>query len=299
MRRLNEAGMRARIVPVKRVVDIGADIQALKDEGLLNQEFFDLYMSKFSYETEVMPPTVKSLFIVAVPTSGITITFTHRGEELRCRVPPTYANVKDIDRKVRSILEAALPEGKVSKAILPYKTLASRSGLAKYGKNNITYVEDLGSFYRLTVFFTDMDMETDDWQSREVMAECSECDRCLRACPTGAIGKDRFLIRAERCLTFLNEMPSEKGFPARIGSSAHNAIVGCMRCQEVCPMDRDHLDSFVDGDVYTEEETDYLLQGDYQNEDAEEIMEKLDCSGLDLSLFPRNLKVLLESHNDK
>ena len=56
--------------------------------------------------------------------------------------------------------------------------------------------------------------------------------------------------------------------------------------------------SMVEGDVYTEEETEYLLKGEYQNDDAEEIMEKLERSGLDLSVFPRNLMVLLEQRHD-
>lgn len=295
---LNEAGMQARIVPASRAIDVGSDIRSVKDEGLLDQELYDLYLSKYQYGLPESLPAARSLFIVAVPTSGTIITFHHRGKPHRCKVPPTYANAADIDRKVRSLLVAALPECKVVKAILPYKTLATRTGLARYGKNNITYAGDFGSFHRLTGFFTDADMEMDDWQSREVMTQCADCDLCLRACPTGAIGKDRFLIRADRCLTFLNELPSERAFPDRIRPSVHHAIVGCMRCQEVCPMNRINMESFTEGDIFSEEETEYLLKGDYQNDDAEEIMEKLDCSGLDLSIFPRNLAVLLDDARD-
>jgi epoxyqueuosine reductase len=110
----------------------------------------------------------------------------------------------------------------------------------------------------------------------------------------GAIKKDRFLMEADRCLTFHNEMPSERAFPSRIKRTVHHAIVGCMRCQEACPMNHEQLESFTEGSTFSEEETDYLLKGDYQNDDAEEIMEKLECSGLDLSIFPRNLIVLLD-----
>ncbi len=290
--------MQARIVPAKRAIDVGCDIRSLKDEGLLDQQLFDMYLS-YGYGQPDSLPTARSLFIVAAPTSGTIIKFHRFGREHLCLVPPTYANAENIDRKVRSILVAALPECKVVKAMLPYKTLATRTGLARYGRNNITYVTEFGSFHRLTGFFVDEDMETDDWQPREVMAQCDKCDLCLRACPTGAIGKDRFLIRADRCLTYLNEMPAERTFPAKIKPSVHHAIVGCMRCQEVCPMNRTHLGSFVEGDSYSEDETDYLLKGDYQNEDAEEIMEKLDRSGLDLTIFPRNLAVLLDDPQDR
>jgi epoxyqueuosine reductase len=299
MRCLNEAGMQARIVPAKRAKDVGCDVQSLKDDGLLNQELYDLYLSKYCYDAPDSLPTAKSLLIIAVPTTGTILTFHRHGKEHRFRVPPTYANAMGIDRQVRSILQEALPECKMVKAILPLKTLAARTGLAKYGRNNITYIEGLGSFYRLTGFFIDQDMETDDWQTREMMAECAECDLCLRACPTGAINKDRFLIKADRCLTFHNEMPSERAFPAKMRPNIHHAMVGCMRCQEACPKNSGHLDSFVEGDVFSEEETEYLLRGDYQNEDAEEVMEKLDCSGVDLEIFPRNLAILLDRKEDK
>ena len=207
LRGLNEAGLQGRVVPAKRVIDVGFDILSLKNEGLLDREFYDMYMSKSKYGLPDSLPSAKSLIIVAVPTTSLMITFCHKGKEHRCVVPPTYSNAFDIDKQVKSILEKALEGGKVVKAILPYKTIATRTGLAKYGKNNITYTEACGSYHRLTGFFSDVDMEIDHWQKREMMPQCNDCRLCLRACPTGAIKRDRFLLRADKCLTFHNEMP--------------------------------------------------------------------------------------------
>jgi epoxyqueuosine reductase len=106
-------------------------------------------------------------------------------------------------------------------------------------------------------------------------------------------------LRADRCLTFFNELPNDRAFPSSIRPSFHNALVGCMRCQDACPMDKGNAGSVVEGEAYSESETNYLLQGDYENEDAEEIMEKLDRSGLELTTFPRNLAVLLKSDLDR
>ena len=299
LHRLDKAGLQGRIVPIKRVKDVGSDILSLKDGDLLDQELYDMYLAKYRYAPPDSLPSALSLIIVAVPTTGTKVTFCHAGKEYRCTVPPTYADANIIDKKVRTLLEEALLECRVVKAIVPYKTLATRTGLAKYGRNNIAYAGNFGSFHRLTAFFTEADLETDQWQEREVMPECDDCDLCLKACPTGAIRKDRFLLEADRCLTFHNEMPGERAFPPRIKRSAHHAIVGCMRCQEACPMNRGHLGSFSEGGVFSEEETDYLLKGDYQNDDAEEIMEKLEVFGLDLSIFPRNLIALLGEHIDR
>jgi len=294
LRGLNDAGFQGRIVPAHRIIDVGYDILSLKNEGLLDKEFYDMYMSKYKYGLPDSMPAAKSLIIVAVHTTGIILTFRHKGNEYRCVVPPTYANVVDIDKQVKAVLEKALPGSRMVKAIFPFKTLATRTGLAKYGKNNITYTECGGSYHRLTAFYTDMDLETDHWQQKEMMAQCVECDLCLRACPTGAIKKDRFLLRAHKCLTFHNEMPGDRPFPSTIRMSAHNAIVGCMRCQDACPMNEVNKGTVVEGEVYSEEETEYLLKGEFQNEAAEEIMEKLERSGLDLSIFPRNLVVLID-----
>lgn len=299
MRGLNEVGLQGRIVPAQRIIDVGYDILSLKNEGLLDKEFYDMYMSKYKYGLPESLPGAKSLIIVAVPTTAIKLTFTHKGRPYRCIVPPTYADTVDIDKKVKSALEKALEGGRVVKAIFPYKTLAARTGLARYGKNNITYAEGCGSYHRLTAFYTDVDLETDHWQQKEVMSQCGDCELCLRACPTGAIKRDRFLLRADKCLTFHNELPSERAFSPSIKMSAHNAIVGCIRCQETCPMNQVNKDNIVEGEVYTEAETDYLLKGEFQNEEAEEIMEKLECSGLDLSIFPRNLIVLIEQADGK
>ena len=299
LRGLDEAGFKGRIVPAHRVADVGRDILSLKEQGLLESEFYGMYMSKYSYGPPETFPSARSIIVVAVPTKALSLTFCHGGKEHRCLVPPTYANAVDIDKQVRSVLQGALADGKFVKALLPYKTLAARTGLAKYGKNNITYAEGCGSYHRLTGFFTDADLETDHWQEREVMAQCTDCDLCRRACPTGAIPKDRFLVRADRCLTFHNEMPAERKFPTSMKRSVHHALVGCMRCQDACPLNQADQCSVAEGDIYSESETDYLLKGDYQNDDAEEIMEKLDRSGLDLAIFPRNLAVLLESPRDR
>jgi epoxyqueuosine reductase len=298
LRELDGVGLQGRIVPARRIADVGSDILSLKEKGLLDQNLYDFYLSRYIYSVPDALPTAKSLIIVAVPTTSLFLTFIHHDKEHRLLVPPTYANAVDIDKRVKSLLEGVLPDGKVFKALLPYKTLATRTGLAKYGRNNITYSERYGSYCRLTGFFTDVDLETDHWQEKEVMARCTDCDLCQRACPTGAISRDRFLLRAERCLTFHNELPSDRKFSPSIKRSAHHALVGCMRCQDSCPMNQVNLVSMVDGDVYSESETEYLLNGDYQNDDAEEIMEKLDRSGLDLSVFPRNLEVLLGLKRD-
>jgi len=105
--------------------------------------------------------------------------------------------------------------------------------------------------------------------------------------------KDRFQIRADRCLTYLNEKTSGHEFPKWVDASAHNSLVGCMRCQRVCPYDRDVADWYEDRGVFTEKETTYLLNGKFLGVKAADMEKKLKRIGIDLTIFPRNLEALL------
>jgi hypothetical protein len=66
-----------------------------------------------------------------------------------------------------------------------------------------------------------------------------------------------------------------------------------MRCQRVCPYDRGVQGWAEVRGEFSEEETDYLLEGKFEGEPAAAMDEKLKRSGLELTLFPRNLEVLL------
>jgi len=179
------------------------------------------------------------------------------------------------------------------RAILPHKTLAAHTGLVEYGRNNITYVPGFGSFHRLTSFFTNRELP-DDWQEVKLMERCAECGACHKACPTEAIADDRFLLHAELCLTYHNEMPAETPFPDYVSEDMHNAVVGCMICQRVCPANNKVKDWMVHCHEFSEEETLFLAKGDFSEPGAKVMAACLEAVGLDLSLFPRNLKVLLD-----
>jgi len=59
---------------------------------------------------------------------------------------------------------------------------------------------------------------------QEVYERCQTCQACLRACPTGAIAVERFLVRAERCVTFRNEKPGSVPFPAWVNPTWQNCL---------------------------------------------------------------------------
>ncbi len=178
------------------------------------------------------------------------------------------------------------------KANLPWKLLAVHSGLAQYGKNNITYVNGMGSYHRLVAFISDLPGAEDHWQAPRVLERCENCKACMKACPTGAITADRFLLNGERCLTFHNERRGE--FPQWIKPSWHNCLVGCLYCQKACPVNKDIPQSIEEGPVFSENESAVILLGTPKNEVPRNVIQKL--KNLDmieyLPVLGRNLRAL-------
>ncbi|MGQ9584936.1 MAG: 4Fe-4S double cluster binding domain-containing protein [Anaerolineae bacterium] len=125
------------------------------------------------------------------------------------------------------------------------------------------------------------------------MGSCRNCSACLRHCPAGAIPSDRFLLRAERCVTFHNE--SSRDFPDWLHPSWHRCLVGCLRCQEVCPANKEVLHWVVEGGKFSQKETVLLLQGTALDRLPSETARRLEQADLVdlLDVLPRNLYLLL------
>jgi epoxyqueuosine reductase len=179
---------------------------------------------------------------------------------------------------------------------LPWKLLAVRSGLARYGKNNITYISGLGSFYRLVAFVSDLPCPADRWEALRFLNDCTHCDACTKACPGGAIGAGRFLLHAERCMTFHNERQGE--FSAWLNPSWHHCLVGCMVCQKVCPVNKNFRKWIVDGPTFSAQETDFIMQTVGQDKLPHKTVLKMDQLDMIeyLGVLGRNLQALASKH---
>ncbi len=293
---LGRDGCSAKAVPVGRLEQLKEDIQSLHKAGVLDEKVYNDYLLTMKYQVPKDFPDAKSIIVIAVPNPQLKVAFKWKGKRVETVVPPTYAFGREVDERVRQVMaESVAPEVlRTEKAIIPLKTLAARSGLTLYGRNNIAYVPKKGSFVRLTAFYTDLDVEDDAWGERKMLPACKTCRNCLKACPNGVIIEERVLVHVERCLTFLNEQSSDRPFPEWVDPAAHNAVVGCMHCQRVCPYNKAFVGGYTDGGEFSEAETSYLLKGEFEGEKAKEIESKLMRVGLDLSIFPRNLKIIMD-----
>ena len=294
---LEKNGCYGRVVAVEHLKELKEEIKSLHHERKLDDAFYDEWMPSY---LDHKPPKdfgrAKSIFVIATPVPVGRVTFHWKGQARRVIVPPTYGRHQPVTNRAKRLMKEGFEPHSywLAQAILPLKLLAARSGLVMYGKNNITYIPKYGSFHRLTAFYSDYDSPEDHWQEKTPLPKCKTCKACLRNCPTGAIRDDRFLIHVERCLTLLNERSRDCPFPSRVTGDMHNAIVGCMRCQKVCPYDREVIEWIEDRGEFSDEETAYLLKGRYSGKKKTIIEKKLKDSGIDLSILPRNLEVLLK-----
>jgi epoxyqueuosine reductase len=295
---LANAGIKSSIVSIQHLPDLQSDLETLLQQGILCRDFYHEIVSRYddlqyNFEPPENFPEAKSIIITATPQPKILVNFELAGKIYPIIIPPNY--IHDSDEKAFNIISLYLCNKgyKISKVVLPEKSLAVHCGLSAYGKNNIAYMDGWGSFFRLKTFYSDILCNSDNWQEFKMMERCNKCTACFKSCPTKAITDERFLIDATRCITYLNEGPDE--FPGWIDPAWHNCLIGCMICQDVCPANQELTTWIVEGEEFSESETLMILNGVPKEELPNEMNEKLKRLFMldDYALLRRNLGVLI------
>jgi len=292
---LEKNSYKMRIVPVGHLQDLRQDIVSRHQQGLFEEEFYNTRLSFYNFELPETLLTAKSIIVVAAPSPQTRVTFTQNGNTVALTIPPIYVGYNLLPQKIEGIFtECLASQGyHTTRAKLPLKSLAVHSGLCKYGRNNIAYTTGMGSFIQLVAYYSDLPVTEDTWYEPVMLDKWQKCKACINNCPTGAIPTDRFLLHAERCLVYFNERTLDYPFPEWVSSNAHNSLIGCMTCQQVCPENKDFIDRFADEVAFSHEETSLLLNGievDRLPPDTLHKLERIDMLA-DLQLIPRNLGV--------
>ena len=296
---LKERGLQGRVVPIRHLRDLQEEVEGRHGRGEFDDEFYRERLAFFSFQAPEALPGAESLIVVSVPRPQTRVSFTWKSQTLALVLPPTYLRYRPVARETKAWVASWLsPRGyQLVTAKVPQKLLAVCSGLAEYGRNNITYVPGMGSFQQPVAWFSDLPPpEPDTWRAPKMLERCETCHACRLKCPTGAIGEDRFLLHAERCLVFHNERSGEHPFPSWIPPEAHNSVMGCMICQQYCPVDKPFLGWFEGDAEFDEEETALLLRGAKPEQLPPETKSKLERLELfdSLDALPRNLGVLFK-----
>ncbi len=294
-----------KIVSVKRFADLQHDIDVLLEGNKLSNN--RVYRSYIDTKKFVLPEefsNAKSIIVIAKKTRVAYIDFMYRGKTHNLLLPSPYYDdgtmIEDIENYIYDkIFHQSKSESKYkiqrTKSLF-LKTLAVRSGLSRYGRNNISYVNEMGSFYDLYSYFTDFEPEKYNWSDERLMDLCESCRICTNVCPTSAIRDDEFVINVDRCLPLYNEVSGE--FPSDLPSGVHHTLMGCVKCQFACPANKNVLQHPRYLNPITEEETRMVLEGRKDETLARSLCEKLKMFPYKwyddyLPVLRRNLSVLI------
>jgi epoxyqueuosine reductase len=114
-------------------------------------------------------------------------------------------------------------------APLAERGLALRAGLGFIGKNHMLINPILGPQILLGEIITDIKLKPD----KPIKADCSECNKCIEACPTGALRPDGW-FDVNKCISYLTT--EYKGrIPPGPAEKIGNRLFGCDECMTACP----------------------------------------------------------------
>ncbi|MCD6100834.1 MAG: tRNA epoxyqueuosine(34) reductase QueG [Candidatus Marinimicrobia bacterium] len=173
------------------------------------------------------------------------------------------------------------------------KVYAVQAGLGWYGKNSLVIFPGLGSFCFIGIAF--LNQEVSGYKRPQVLDGCKDCDKCIRACPGGAIAEPYFLD-VDRCVSFLTVEKKgafsvrEKELVARAGY-----IFGCDICQDACPWNKRHLKETHNKEYYENVELvckDLKEWSELSNDEISTLLQKSVLKRAGLEGLKRNIEAL-------
>ncbi|MFM8255932.1 MAG: tRNA epoxyqueuosine(34) reductase QueG [Bacteroidota bacterium] len=156
-----------------------------------------------------------------------------------------YAYGKDYHLVIKEKLYAFLAElkasigaiegrGFVDSAPVLERAWAREAGLGWIGKNGNLIHKNAGSFYFIATLITDLKLQADNPFTKDF---CGTCNRCVEACPTGAILPEK-VIDGSRCISYYTIELKSHIKPTLEKGQLDGWLFGCDTCQDVCPWNR-------------------------------------------------------------
>jgi epoxyqueuosine reductase len=109
---------------------------------------------------------------------------------------------------------------------------AAQAGIGWHGKSTMLINEKLGTWFFLAEILTTLDLPPD----AAMRDRCGTCERCIKACPTGAITAPHKLD-SRRCISYLT-IELKGSIPLELRSLMGDRIFGCDDCLDACPWNR-------------------------------------------------------------
>lgn len=117
-------------------------------------------------------------------------------------------------------------------SILPYKTIATKSGLGWIGRSALFVTPEYGSAVALGGILTNMPLE---FGTPITDSQCDECENCQKACPVEAINPQKWNNRLNR-----KDIIDIETCREYIVDQYKNGL-GCTKCMCECKMTKKYL----------------------------------------------------------
>ncbi len=144
-----------------------------------------------------------------------------------------------IKDKLRELLDAVRAQvgevnGRVFVDSAPVleRAWAKKSGLGWVGKNSNLITRQHGSFFFIAELIIDLPLQAD----APMRDYCGTCNRCMEACPTGAI-VEPYVVDGSRCISYFT-IELKDALPKEMKGRFDDWVFGCDVCQDVCPWNR-------------------------------------------------------------
>ncbi len=112
------------------------------------------------------------------------------------------------------------------------RDFAALAGVGWHGKSTMLIQREMGTYFFLASIFTTLELPPDE-PARD---HCGKCERCISACPTGAIVAPH-KIDARLCVSYLT-IENKGAIPEALRPLIGHRIYGCDACLEACPWNR-------------------------------------------------------------
>ncbi len=237
---------------------LGFDLVGITDALPIDEDQFKLftdwldsgYAGRMSYMHQNLNKRAKPAKLLENAQSLIVVGLNHTPPKTRKEPPEAtepkgrvanYARYEDYHpfikkqlRKLTDFLSLLVGEGLqfkicVDSAPLAERALAARAGLGFIGKNHMLINPKLGPQILLGEIITSLKLEPD----KPITADCSDCNKCLATCPTGALRADG-QFDANKCISYLT-IEYKDQIPPDLAEKIGDRLFGCDECVLACP----------------------------------------------------------------
>ncbi len=244
----------------QKALELGFDLVGITDTSALDDQQFELFTDwlalgfagRMGYMRANLQKRLNPARLLESAKSVICVGLNHRPPQQPAKPPDlntpagrvaNYACYQDYHSFIKKQLvkltdfmtSAVGPDLKckicVDSAPLVERALAARAGLGFIGKNHMLTNPEFGPQILLGEVITTLPLQPDV----PIKTACSSCNKCLNACPTGALRPDG-QFDAGKCISYLT-IEYKDQIPPALAEKIADRLFGCDECVLACPYD--------------------------------------------------------------